>query len=71
MYIHTFEVIVSRAAKAEFKIGIAWAKSESHSSLIALAAEACSLATSSSPFTTFLIKKNNFIYKEKIQNQAQ
>ena len=52
-YIITFDVIVFKAAKAEFKIGIAWAKSESHSSLIALATDACSLATSSSALTTY------------------
>lgn len=57
-------MIVSKAAKAEFKIGIACAKSESHSSLIPLATNACSLATSSSAFTTFElnIKLIDFIY---------
>jgi hypothetical protein len=44
--------MVSNAAKAAFKIGIASDKSASHSSLILFAILACSLATSSSALTT-------------------
>ena len=46
-------VKVLRAAKAASKIGIASAKSASHSSLIPFATLACSLATASSALTTF------------------
>ena len=52
---NTFVVIVSRADRAEFKIGIAAARSVSHSSLIALATAACSFATASSALTTLIL----------------
>ena len=42
---------VFKAARAEFNIGIATAKSLSHSSLISFAALACSFATASSALT--------------------
>ena len=44
-------VSVFKAARAEFNIGIATAKSLSHSSLISFAALACSFATASSALT--------------------
>jgi len=47
-------VRVSRAANAAFRAGIASARSASHSSLMALAALACSLAIASSAFTTYI-----------------
>ena len=50
---HTCGVNVSRAAKADSRIGMASARSASHSSLMALAALACSLATASSCLTTY------------------
>lgn len=49
----TCGVSVSRAAKADSRIGMASARSASHSSLMALAALACSLATASSCLTTY------------------
>ena len=49
----TAGVRVLSAARAELRIGIATARSESHSSLIAFAAFACSLATVSSAFTVY------------------
>ena len=48
----TAGVRVLSAAMAAFRIGMATARSASHSSLIALAAIACSFATASSAFTT-------------------
>ena len=52
-------VRVSRADKAAFRAGIASARSESHSSLMAWAARACSLATASSAFTTWWSGREN------------
>ena len=51
---------MSKADRAEFKIGIAAARSVSHSSLIALATAACSFATASSALTTLMLS-NNFL----------
>ena len=47
-------VRVLRAAKADSSIGIASARSASHSSLMPLATFACSFATASSAFTTYI-----------------
>ena len=49
----TCGVSVLRAARADSRMGRATASSASHSSLMALAAMACLLATSSSAFTIY------------------
>lgn len=54
----SFGVRVLSADKAASNIGIASAKSESHSSLMPLATRACSLATASSAFTTYKITES-------------
>ena len=51
----TAGVSVFRAVRAELSIGIASARSASHSSFMALAAMACLLATASSALTTYYV----------------
>ena len=52
LYITT-GVSVFRAERAELRMGMATARSASHSSLMALTPLACSLATASSTFATY------------------